>query len=197
MASDLSMRALNHSSSQSATIVISPRFRLRGRSDSLPGMARTESKKEREAREREEERQAYGRRLRQALGLADGEKYGTQRVIEFATLLDTSRQMVTGAFRGKKLFGAKSNSLIAEHLGVDPDWLATGDAEKYQMRSNRVWPFRTIARSTWEQLPEETRAHAEDLLAVTIARAQIAGGSKPVKQERDERTPTPSPAKAQ
>lgn len=53
---------------------------------------------------------------------------------------------------------AGTNAKAAKVMGVDSDWLATGEGE---MHSERVWPFTDLSPSDWNRVAPNVRAAAE------------------------------------
>lgn len=70
------------------------------------------------------------------------------------------RKLIAGE---SKTLMAKTNSKAAKEMGVDPDWLATGEGE---MHSERVWPFTDLSPSDWNRiLPAVREASEKGLLS--------------------------------
>lgn len=122
----------------------------------------------------------YARRLSLAMG-AGGERPTTQAMKDLASALGVTYQAVAKLWSdSSKAFTAYNNSIAAEHLQVDPDWLATG---KGTMRSAKVWPFgATVTPEVFFQLDQATVQSAIDVIESAVhrmARAKAAPSAPP------------------
>ena len=122
---------------------------------------------------------AYKARLRAALGLHVDDKVPPELASEVAKVGKISYQaaMKVLAWEGKsKAFSACVNSLVAAHLRIDPDWLATGQGH---MRSEKVWPFPAVQPADFFDLPESLRQEVEDRLEGAVHRMQRLSPPEP------------------
>lgn len=111
----------------------------------------------------------FAQRLALALGGAADVRPATAAMKALAKALGTSYQSIA------KLYGGQSKTLTAEncvraarHLGVDVEWLATGEGS---MRSTRVWPFGDqISPESFALLTADEVQPAIDVLLGALAR---------------------------
>ncbi|AVL70645.1 hypothetical protein CEQ07_03890 [Oligella urethralis] len=90
---------------------------------------------------------------------------GTKQ-IELAKAAGVSRAAVTSWVRGDvQSIGGDSLIAVANVLGVNPKWLATGEGA---MRNQ--WPFQKIKPSDFDVLPKEVVQDLEDIINLQISK---------------------------
>lgn len=150
MAFDLSMTTLNHSSEISATIV-------HGLSLSCADM------------------DTYSERLISAMQAA---AVGAQQL---ARHLGVSIQAVNKAVDGKtSALSAPNNSKAARLLGVDSDWLATGEGSRV---SEEAWPFKKVTLAQLRELERRSPGALEHIETTALGLLSLAKTPTNVKKE--------------
>lgn len=105
---------------------------------------------------------------------------------DIAKDLGVSYQAVMKVLAGTtKMLKADNNSVAAKAMGVDADWLATGNGEAAR---SAAWPFRRLAAQDWLALDDYDRVLVEDAAAAKM-RELLA-------QRRMDPPPTPQNATA-